>query len=79
MVSERNWLSNLLISFSILGLLCTSWAEDRLFDTSKLKMFVDELPDMPKILGFDVVFGFPKPKSLKIGMFKTEWVRRLSY
>ncbi len=67
-----------LIAFAILGLLSTtSWAEGRLFDPSKLKMFVDELPDMPKILGFDVVSGVPKSKSLKIGMFEKKWVRRL--
>lgn len=65
-----------LIALVIVGLLIsTSWAEDRLFDPSKLKMFVDELPDMPKILGFDVVSGVPKSKALKIGMFEKKWVR----
>ena len=37
-------------------------------------MFVDELPDMPRIIGFDMVSGEPKSKSLKIGMFKKKWV-----
>jgi hypothetical protein len=65
-----------LIVLAILGwLISTSWAEDRLLDPSKLKMFVDELPVVPKILGFDVVSGVPKSKSLKIGMFKKKWVR----
>ncbi|KAJ7943026.1 Multicopper oxidase LPR1 [Quillaja saponaria] len=52
---------------------CTSWAEVRLLDPSKLKMFVDELPDMPKLRGYHVLNGVPKSKSLKIGMFNKKW------
>ena len=63
-----------LFSLAVLGQLTTSWAKDRLFDPSKLTMFVDELPDMPKIYGFHFISGVPKSKSLKIGMFKKEWV-----
>ncbi|KAE8022824.1 hypothetical protein FH972_008593 [Carpinus fangiana] len=63
-----------LIALAILGwLISTSWAEDRLLDPSKLKMFVDDLPVVPKILGFDVVSGVPKSKALKIGMFEKKW------
>lgn len=77
--SERILRYNL-IAFAIFGLLLsTSWAEDKLFDPSKLQMFVDELPDMPKILGFDVVSGFPKSKALKIGMFEKKWVRPIPF
>nr|CAN78466.1 hypothetical protein VITISV_028234 [Vitis vinifera] len=47
--------------------------DDRLIKISQLKMFVDELPDMPKILGFDVVNGVPVSKSLQIGMFSKKW------
>ncbi|KAE8022826.1 hypothetical protein FH972_008595 [Carpinus fangiana] len=36
-------------------------------------MFVDQLPHLPKILGFHVVSGIPKSKSLEIGMFKKKW------
>lgn len=45
-----------------------------LLSPSKLKMFVDELPDMPRISGFQVVNGVSVPKSLKIGMFCKKWV-----
>lgn len=42
---------------------------------SQLEMFVDELEDMPRINGFDVVDGSPVSKSLHIGMFHKKWVR----
>ncbi|KAJ9153124.1 hypothetical protein P3X46_026601 [Hevea brasiliensis] len=58
---------------ALLLVLTTTWAEDRLISPSQLEMFVDELPDMPRIHGFDVVNGVPKPKQLRIGMFKKEW------
>ena len=64
----------LLFSLAVLGQLTVSFAEDRLLNPAKLKMFVDELPDMPRIIGFDMVSGEPKSKSLKIGMFKKKWV-----
>ena len=64
----------LLFSLAVLGQLTVLFAEDRLLNPAKLKMFVDELPDMPKIHGFDMVSGVPKSKSLKIGMFKKKWV-----
>ncbi|KAB2621159.1 multicopper oxidase LPR1-like [Pyrus ussuriensis x Pyrus communis] len=62
----------LLIAF--MGVLLeTSWAEDQLVNVTRLQMFVDELPDMPLLKGFDVVNGVPKPKSLKIGMYMKTW------
>ena len=57
------------------GVAEATWAEDRLIKISQLEMFVDELPDMPKILGFDVVNGVPVSKSLQIGMFSKKWVQ----
>lgn len=53
-----------------------TWAakEEKLLSPSALEMFVDELPDMPRISGFDVVKGVSVPKSLKIGMFSKKWV-----
>ncbi|GLT35025.1 hypothetical protein SLA2020_095100 [Shorea laevis] len=54
-------------------LLGTSWAAVGLLDPAKLKMFVDDLPDMPRIPAFDLVNGYPKSKSLKIGMFERTW------
>ena len=57
------------------GVAEVTWAEDRLIKISQLEMFVDELPDMPKIFGFDVVNGVPVSKSLQIGMFSKKWVQ----
>ncbi|KAF3432207.1 hypothetical protein FNV43_RR26946 [Rhamnella rubrinervis] len=51
----------------------SSVAEEQIISVSKLRMFVDELPDMPKVHGFEFVNGVPKSKSLKIGMFKKKW------
>ncbi|KAK6281359.1 hypothetical protein POUND7_015184 [Theobroma cacao] len=65
-----------LICLALLGELSTSWAEDRLVNPLQLEMFVDELPDMPKIQGFDVVNGSPKSKSLTIGMFRKKWLAK---
>ncbi|KAL1803407.1 hypothetical protein ACET3Z_032054 [Daucus carota] len=47
--------------------------EASLLSPSALELFVDELPDMPRISGFDVVNGVSVPKSLKIGMFSKKW------
>ena len=58
----------------VLALWSTTWADDRVIDVSKLKMFVDELPDMPRIHGYQVVNGVSRPKSLRIGMFRKKWV-----
>ncbi|EEF31330.1 spore coat protein, putative [Ricinus communis] len=68
----------LLLFFHVLCLylllvITTTRAEDKLINLTKLEMFVDELLDMPKIPGFDVVNGVFKPKRLRIGMFKKEW------
>ncbi|KAF5442319.1 hypothetical protein F2P56_034989, partial [Juglans regia] len=62
-----------LISFALFGVLTASVAQDKQLNSSKLEMFVDELPHLPKIHGFDVVSGVPQSKSLVIGMFKKEW------
>lgn len=65
----------LLLSLASLGAVAEDTnAADRLIKISQLKMFVEELPDMPKILGFDVVNGVPVSKSLQIGMFSKKWV-----
>ncbi|KAG8366711.1 hypothetical protein BUALT_Bualt17G0107800 [Buddleja alternifolia] len=50
-----------------------AWGEDELIRSSQLKMFVDEVPDMPRIKGFDFVDGSHVPKKLKIGMFHKKW------
>lgn len=63
-----------LISFALLGVLTASLPQARLLNSSNLEMFVDQLPHLPKILGFHLVSGIPKSKSLEIGMFKKKWV-----
>lgn len=79
MVMEKILLFHLL-SLALLGAVVeATWSDDRLIKISQLKMFVDELPDMPKILGFDVVNGVPVSKSLQIGMFSKKWVRFTFY
>ena len=73
--SSRFMILSGLIIFEVLNYSTSSWAvEERLLNLSRLEMFVDELPDMPKIRGFDVVDGVPKSKLLNIGMFKKNWV-----
>ncbi|KFK44386.1 hypothetical protein AALP_AA1G250800 [Arabis alpina] len=47
--------------------------EEELFEVKKLEMFIDDLPDMPRLNGFNSVHGVLKPTSLQIGMFFTKW------
>ncbi|KAF5202531.1 Multicopper oxidase lpr1 [Thalictrum thalictroides] len=44
-----------------------------LISPSKLTMFVDELPDMPRIQGYNIKNGVNLPKSLEIGMYHKKW------
>lgn len=66
-----------ILCLALLALLSTTWAEDTLVSPFKLRMFVDELPDMPKIQSFEIVNGVPKSKPLTIGMFEKQWVSSL--
>ncbi|KAJ9708368.1 hypothetical protein PVL29_000422 [Vitis rotundifolia] len=69
MVMEKILLFHLPSLALLGGVVEATWSDDRLIKISMLKMFVDELPDMPKILGFEVVNGVPVSKSLQIGFF----------
>ncbi|XP_009586977.1 multicopper oxidase LPR1-like [Nicotiana tomentosiformis] len=62
-----------LVLLNLLGIFLASMAEDKLMSPSKLRMFVDKLPDMPRIKGYDVINGVHVPKSLKIGMYHKKW------
>ncbi|CAH8253269.1 unnamed protein product [Arabidopsis lyrata] len=62
----------LIITLTWLGSTCGE-LEDQLFEVGKLKMFVDDLPDMPRLYGFNSVHDIIKPTSLQIGMFSTKW------
>lgn len=57
----------------ITSLSATSLRDDKLVEPSELEMFVDEVPDMPRILGYELLHEIPKPKSLQIGMFQKNW------
>ncbi|KAK7280348.1 hypothetical protein RJT34_25411 [Clitoria ternatea] len=63
----------LLTLLPLFGTLSLSSPSDHLVDASKLKMFVDDLPQIPRIFAYQVLHGVPKSKSLKIGMFKKKW------
>lgn len=60
-------------------LLAASVGDDKLLDPSELEKFVDEVPDMPRILGYELLNGIPKPKSLHIGMFQKNWVSSVHF
>ncbi|KAF8083459.1 hypothetical protein N665_0772s0028 [Sinapis alba] len=62
----------LIITLTWFGGICGEF-EEQLFEVGKLKMFVDELPDMPRLHSFHSVHGVRKPISLQIGMFYTKW------
>lgn len=42
-------------------------------EASSLEMFVDELPDIPRLGGYILKDGVLKPGRLRIGMFETKW------
>nr|DAD35639.1 TPA_asm: hypothetical protein HUJ06_006279 [Nelumbo nucifera] len=64
----------LLIFSVVLSWSPTTWAADtKLINPSKLEMFVDELPDMPRVRGFNIQNGVPVSKSITIGMFQKKW------
>lgn len=51
-----------------------------LMNPLKLRKYVDELPDMPRINGYDFIKNgnVPVSRSLKIGMFQKNWVSIIS-
>ncbi|KAK9169348.1 hypothetical protein Syun_001488 [Stephania yunnanensis] len=53
----------------------TKPADGELVNVAKLDMFVNKLPDIPKIYGFEMKNGVHVSKSLEIGMFMKRWVR----
>ncbi|KAG8382789.1 hypothetical protein BUALT_Bualt05G0113800 [Buddleja alternifolia] len=63
-----------LISRLVLVGVAIAWGgDDKLIRVSQLEMFVDEVPDMAWIKGFEALNGFPLPMSLHIGMFHRKW------
>ncbi|KAK9052225.1 hypothetical protein SSX86_028853 [Deinandra increscens subsp. villosa] len=62
-----------LVVAHILGLFVVVYCDGGLFSSSQLEKFVDEIPDMPRIKGYDVVHGVPVSKRLKITMFQKHW------
>ncbi|XP_028798461.1 multicopper oxidase LPR2-like [Neltuma alba] len=53
--------------------LAVSLRDDKLLEPSELEMFVDEVPDVPRILAYELLHGFPIPRYLHIGMFQKNW------
>ncbi|RZC58151.1 hypothetical protein C5167_005453 [Papaver somniferum] len=52
----------------------TAWRRgDNLKDPKLLRMFVDELPTMPRVRGYHLKDALPVSKILKIGMFLKQW------
>ncbi|KAI3461708.1 hypothetical protein Pfo_018371 [Paulownia fortunei] len=48
--------------------------EDTLHKVAEsLKMYVDELPQMPKLYGYELVGVLPKPTNLNVGMYRKKW------
>ncbi|XAR72266.1 Bilirubin oxidase [Bertholletia excelsa] len=74
-MATNRLLNFMLLLVGLVGvlLIAPTWAEEELVNVSKLEMFVDDLPDMPRIDGFEVVNGVLRPKSLTIGMFSKKW------
>ncbi|KAK9120979.1 hypothetical protein Syun_018596 [Stephania yunnanensis] len=66
-----NGIANRLIVILAVG--DTKLADGELVNVAKLDMFVDKLPGMPKIYGFEMKNGVHVSKSLKIGMFMKRW------
>lgn len=66
----------LILLISLLMAMRSSWGDDnKLLSPSKLEMFVDDLPIMPKVQGFSVRDdGALVPGNLTIGMFQKLWV-----
>lgn len=44
---------------------------------ASLEMYVDVLPQMPKLLGYSIKHGRPTPTHLTIGMYQKKWVPTL--
>lgn len=47
--------------------------ESLVISPNRLRMFVDELPNVPKVYGYKTVDGKPNPVSLEIGMYHKKW------
>jgi hypothetical protein len=45
---------------------------------ASLDMYVDVLPQMPRVLGYSLKYGRPAPAHLNIGMYQKKWVRFIS-
>ncbi|KAK4484179.1 hypothetical protein RD792_011400 [Penstemon davidsonii] len=73
MVGIEKFLVFELISLIFVGFWVYAWGGDGLISPSFLEKFVDELSDMPRVKGFDVINGVHVPNSLKIGMFHKKW------
>lgn len=63
----------LFLLVSLVLLTSSSRVDGNLFSVSRLPMFVDDLPDMPRIQGFEIKNATAVPLSLQIGMYEKTW------
>lgn len=72
---RRNNLLSLVLLVQYVGFVLVHGDNGRnLFKPKRLEMFVDELPDMPKLHGYRFEAGVPVAGNLTIGMYDTTWV-----
>lgn len=62
------------VIFAIFLLPLTTSVAGQSLVTSSLEMYVDPLPQMPKLYGYANKGGKPTPTSLTIGMYQKTWV-----
>ncbi|XP_010926056.1 multicopper oxidase LPR2 isoform X1 [Elaeis guineensis] len=63
----------MLVSLAVEGVWGGSDDGERPLSASTLEMFVDELPDMPRLRGYEVQDGVPVAGNLTIGMYEKTW------
>lgn len=51
----------------------------KILNGQDLEMYVDELPEMPKIYGYSRGYGVPRPINLTFGMYVKKWVCTVFY
>ncbi|WOK94174.1 multicopper oxidase LPR1 [Canna indica] len=72
-MEKLHFLSLLLIASSMAISSFRKAQGDALFDVSKLEMFIDELPNMPKQQGYGFRDGVFVPGNLTVGMYEKLW------
>ncbi|KAF8390049.1 hypothetical protein HHK36_024570 [Tetracentron sinense] len=75
---NKTMILSVMVYLMVIGV-SDAWLEPPVTETilhqvaASLQMFVDELPQMPKLHGYSKRYGLPMPGSLTIGMFHKKW------